>query len=184
MNYKDLDKNLKAKINGTLSSLLRGTSYDSWDEVYKDFVDRKIFVSDKGIYYNEKPYKEYDDESGEEIQNLKEEYKLDAEFLDDIKKIIEERFNKRTKVEKVTKEEKEKSFDDYMESNKATDKQKRYASRLYKQFYGEKKEFDDKDYSMKEMSDIIQELLGYIEKKRQESECRVIEVDFKNKGRD
>lgn len=175
LKYRDLEKNFKAKLNGTLSSMLRGTTYDLASEVYADFLDRKIFSTDIGIYYTEKPSKEYD-EDGKEILDLKLEYKLDEEFLEDIKEVIIERFNKKSKVVTEKKEKKEKDFDDYMKSNKATDKQKRYASKLYKQLYGEKKVFDDKEYTMKEMSDTIQDLLHKIA-----AESKVIEVDFVNK---
>lgn len=167
MKYADLEKGLKAKVNGSISSMLR-SNYDSFEEIYKDFLDRKIFATSEGFYYNEKPYKEYD-ENDKEIPYLKEEYKLDMEFLKDVKKIIQERFEKKIKVDK----EKEQDFEDYMKISKATDKQKKYASKLYKQVYGKKKEFDDKEYSMQEMSDIIQDLLRTIS-----GMSKVIEVDF------
>lgn len=167
MTYADLDKGFKAKVNGSLSSMLRG-NYDSFEEVYKDFLDRKIFATGEGFYYNEKPFKDYD-EHDKVILDLKEEYKLDLEFLKDIKRIIQERFEKKMDLNK----EKERSFEEHMKNNKATDKQKRYASKLYKQVHGEKKEFSDKEYSMQEMSDIIQDLLRDIS-----GMGKVIEVDF------
>ena len=167
MKYTDLEKSLKSKVNGSISSMLR-SNYASFEEVYKDFLDRKIFATGEGFYYNEKPSKDYD-ENDKVILDLKEEYKLDLEFLKDIKRIIQERFEKKIQVNK----EKERNFDEYMKSSKATDKQKKYASKLYKRVYGKEKEFNDKEYSMQEMSDIIQDLLGEIS-----AMSKVIEVDF------
>ncbi|MEJ8554629.1 hypothetical protein [Tepidibacter sp. Z1-5] len=169
MRYIDLPKGLKTRVNGTLSHMLRTDLFKTTDEVYDEFVENKIFKTKKGIYYNEKPYKEYDEEENE-IAICKKEYKLDEEFLDDIQKVIAERFEKK----KQRDQKSQKEFKKRMKVEKATDKQKKYASKLYNQFYGEKKKFDDKEYTKQEMSDMIQELLSKIEK-----DSKVIEVDFK-----
>ncbi|SHK62234.1 hypothetical protein [Tepidibacter formicigenes] len=169
MLYIDLSKGLTMKINGTLSAMLRTNSFHSANEVYKEFLDVKIFKTKKGIYYNEKPYKDYDKE-GNEIVVCKKEYKLDEEFLEDIQKIIAQRFEKKKKRDVQSQKE----FEKRMKQELATDKQKKYASKLYNQLHGEKKKFDDKDYTKQDMSDIIQDLLSKIE-----NDNKVIEVDFR-----
>lgn len=168
MFYIDLPKGLKTRVNGTLSHMFRTDSFKTADEVYDEFVENKIFKTQKGIYYNEKPYKEYDEDENE-IAVCKKEYKLDEEFLDDIQKVIDERFEKKKQRDLGSQKE----FEKRMKVEKATDKQKKYANKLYNQFYGEKKKFNDREYTKQEMSDMIQELLSKIQ-----NESKVIEIDF------
>ncbi|MCB2342936.1 hypothetical protein [Clostridium estertheticum] len=165
MLYVDLEQTWKLSISGSMTTALKGISED---EVLHSVFD----------YW----FKDKFEEAEGKLQYIKritnERFDVDDELLDDIKKVFEERFVKKIEklkgnaVERVKKQKTE----------PATDKQLKYAKKLYIKVYEEEKGFDDKDYSKYEMILIIEDLVKRVGKIQEEDrgESSVLELsDFR-----
>ncbi|MBU3157709.1 hypothetical protein LL037_25535 (plasmid) [Clostridium estertheticum] len=165
MLYVDLEQKWKLSISGSMTTALKGISED---EVFDSVFD--YWFKDK-----------FEDVEGK-LQYVKritnERFDVDDELLDDIKKVFEERYVKKiaklkgNAVERVKKQKTE----------PATDKQLKYAKKLYKKAHGKVKCFDDMEYSKHEMVVMIGELVERVDKIEEEDhgESAVLELsDFR-----
>ncbi|GAA0740737.1 hypothetical protein [Clostridium oceanicum] len=155
MEYETLPLKFKRKLNGSISAVVNNMIENklSLMEAYKNWYRKKVYELDNSIYYNEYGYKK-------EIPDVKKEYEMDKELLNDIKKIICKRY-KRALRKKRKKE-----------SNNATDKQLTYAEKLYEDCYKKKVSFRDKIYTKEEIKKITEDLKEELEY------GKIIEVNF------
>ena len=165
MVYMDLEQKWKLSISGSMTNTLKGISED----------EGFAFVFD--YWYIGK----FEDVEGK-LQYVKritdERLDVGKELLEDIKKVFQERYLKKINKLKVNTVERVKK----QKAEPATDKQLKYAKKLYKEVYGEVKGFDDKAYSKHEMVLIIGALVERLDNMEQENceECEVIELsDFR-----
>ncbi|MBZ9609939.1 hypothetical protein G9F73_019635 [Clostridium estertheticum] len=165
MLYKDLDSNWKLSISGSISNVLKGISEDNVFATVFDYWSKDKFENVEG-----------------KLQYVKiksdEKFEVDEELLEDITKVFEERFNKKIAKEKVNIVERIKK----QKVDPATNKQLKYARKLYIKVYGEEKGFDDKEYSKHELILIIGDLVERLDKMQEENheECEIMELsDFR-----
>ncbi|MBZ9618538.1 hypothetical protein [Clostridium estertheticum] len=165
MLYVDLEQTWKLSISGSMTTSLKGISED---EVLHSVFD----------YWFKDKFEEVEGKLQYVKRITNERFDVDDELLDDIKKVFEERFVKKIEklkgnaVERVKKQKTE----------PATDKQLKYAKKLYIKVYEEEKGFDDKDYSKYEMILIIEDLVKRVGKMQEEDrgESSVLELsDFR-----
>ena len=165
MLYKDLEQHWKLSISGSMTTKLKGISEDEdFDSVFDCWYKDKFEEVEGNLQF---------------VKRITDErFDVDEELLQDIKKVFGERYLKKidklncNTVERVKKQKVE----------PATDKQMKYARKLYKKVYGEAKGFDDKEYSKHEMVLIIGDLVERVDKMQQEksAECHVVELsDFR-----
>ncbi|MBU3102256.1 hypothetical protein KPL44_23745 [Clostridium sp. DSM 17811] len=165
MLYVDLEQKWKLSISGSITTALKGISED---EVFDSVVD--YWFKDK-----------FEDVEGT-LQYVKritdERFDVENELLEDIKKVFEERYVKKlaklksNAVERVKKQKME----------PATDKQLKYAKKLYKKAHGKANGFDDREYSKHEMVVIIGDLVKRLDNMEEEDlgESTVLELsDFR-----
>ncbi|MPQ33945.1 hypothetical protein E4V42_21325 [Clostridium estertheticum] len=165
MLYVDLEQKWKLSISGSITTMLKGISEDEvFDSVFDSWFKDKFEENDGNLQYIKR------------ITN--ERFDVDDELLEDIKKAFEERYVKKiaklkgNAVERVKKQKTE----------PATDKQMKYARKLYIKVYEEEKGFDDKNYSKYEMILIIEDLVKRVGKMQEEDrgESSVLELsDFR-----
>ncbi|MFT5875649.1 MAG: hypothetical protein ACI8WT_004643 [Clostridium sp.] len=166
MLYVDLEQKWKLSISGSMTNMLKGISEDEvFDSVFDYWFEDKFEENDGKLQY---------------VKRITDErFEVDDEFLDDIKKVFKERYVKKiaklkgNTVERVKKQKTE----------PATDKQLKYAKKLYKEAYGKANGFDDKEYSKHEMVVIIGALVERLDNMEQEDlrGGTVLELsDFRN----
>ncbi|MBU3130574.1 hypothetical protein [Clostridium tagluense] len=161
MLYKDLDQRWKLSISGSMTNTLKGISEaEAFDSVF-DYWYADKFEELEGNFQFVKIITD-------------ERFDVDEEFLEDIKKVFRERYLK--KIEKLNCNTVERVKKQKVEP--ATDKQMKYARKIYKKVYGEANGFDDKEYSKHEMVLIIGDLVEIVDKMKQENcgECTVVEL--------
>jgi wyosine [tRNA(Phe)-imidazoG37] synthetase (radical SAM superfamily) len=162
MLYTDVEQKWKLSISGSMTNILKGISEDADFDTMFDYWYKDKFEEVEG-----------------QLQYVKiitdERFDVDEELLEDIKKVFEERFHKKIDKVKVNTVERVKK----QKVEPATDKQLKYAKKLYKQVYGEAKGFNDKEYSKHEMVLIIGELVERLDKMQQGNydECKIIELN-------
>ena len=165
MLYMDLEQKWKLSISGSLTTALKAISEDAAFSTVFDYW-----------------YKDKFEEVDGQLQYVKiitdERLDIDEELLEDIKKVFEERYFK--KIDKLKSNTVERVKKQKVEP--ATDKQLKYAKKLYKKVYGEAKGFDDKEYSKHEMvliiGDLVERLDNMVEEDR--GEFAVLELsDFR-----
>ncbi|MCB2362361.1 hypothetical protein [Clostridium estertheticum] len=165
MLYVDLEQKWKLSISGSMTTALKGISEDEvFDSVFDYWFKDKFEKLEEKLQYVKR------------ITN--ERFDVDDELLADIKKVFEERYVKKiaklkgNAVERVKKQKTE----------PATDKQLKYAKKLYKKAHGEVKGFDDREYSKHEMVVIIGDLVERLDNIEEEDSCEssVLELsDFR-----
>ncbi|MBU3217427.1 hypothetical protein LL033_25960 (plasmid) [Clostridium estertheticum] len=165
MFYVDLEQKWKLSISGSITTSLKGISEDDvFDSVFNYWFKDKFEDVEGKLQYVKR------------ITN--ERFDVDGELLDDIKKVFEERYVKKiaklkgNAVERVKKQKTE----------PATDKQLKYAKKLYKKVYGTAKGFDDREYSKHEMVVMIGALVERLDNMEEEDrgESTVLELsDFR-----
>ena len=150
MFYVDLEQKWKLSISGSMTTALKGISEDA-------------ALGDVFNYW----YKDKFEEVEGKLQYVKiitdERLDIDEELLEDIKKVFEERYHKKIDKLKVNTVERVKK----QKVEPATDKQLKYAKKLYIKVNGEAKGFDDKEYSKHEMVLIIGDLVERLDGVRQ-----------------
>ncbi|MBU3187472.1 hypothetical protein [Clostridium estertheticum] len=151
MLYVDLEQKWKLSISGSITTMLKGISEDEvFDSVFDSWFKDKFEENDGNLQYIKR------------ITN--ERFDVDDELLEDIKKVFEERYVKKiaklkgNAVERVEKQKTE----------PATDKQLKYAKKLYKKAYGTAKGFYDREYSKHEMVVMIGELVERLDSMEEE----------------
>jgi hypothetical protein len=165
MLYKALEQKWKLSISGSMTTTLKGISeHEVFDSVFDYWYKDKFEIIEGKLQY---------------VKIITDErFDVDDELLLDIKTVFEERYHKkidkvkRTTVERVKKQKVE----------PATDKQLKYAKKLYIKVNGEAKGFDDKEYSKHEMVLIIGDLVKRLDNmvKEDRGECEVLELsDFR-----
>ncbi|MCB2313246.1 hypothetical protein LGL55_18435 [Clostridium tagluense] len=165
MLYVDLEQRWKLSISGSMTNTLKGISEDeAFDSVFDYWYTDKFEENDGKLQF---------------VKRITDErFYVDEELLVDIKKVFGERYLK--KIEKLKGNTVERVKKQKVQP--ATDKQMKYAKKLYKNVYGEAKGFDDKEYSNHEMVLIIGDLVESMDKMQQEesSQCHVVELsDFR-----
>ncbi|MBU3187680.1 hypothetical protein [Clostridium estertheticum] len=165
MLYVDLEQTWKLSISGSMTTALKGISEDEvFDSVFDYWFKGKFEDVEGKLQYVKR------------ITN--ERFDVGGELLDDIKKVFEERYVKKiaklkgNAVDRVKKQKTE----------LATDKQLKYAKKLYKKAHGEVNGFDDREYSKHEMVVIIGELVERLDNIEEEEcgESAVLELsDFR-----
>ncbi|MBU3146972.1 hypothetical protein KPL47_22850 [Clostridium estertheticum] len=165
MLYVALEQKWKLSISGSMTTSLKAISEDDvFDSVFDYWFKDKFEENDGKLQYVKR------------ITN--ERFDVDDELLADIKKVFEERYVKKiaklkgNAVERVKKQKTE----------PATDKQLKYAKKLYKRAHGEVNGFDDREYSKHEMVVIIGELVERLDNMEEEDrgESAVLELsDFR-----
>ncbi|MCB2309189.1 hypothetical protein LGL08_21725 [Clostridium estertheticum] len=165
MLYVDLEQKWKLSVSGSITTALKGISEDEvFDSIFDYWFKDKFEENDGKLQYVKR------------ITN--ERFDVDDELLDDIKKVFEERYVKKiaklkgNAVERVKKQKTE----------PATDKQLKYAKKLYKKAYGMAQGFDDREYSKHEMVVMIGELVERLDSMEEEDhgESTVLELsDFR-----
>ncbi|MBZ9637721.1 hypothetical protein [Clostridium sp. FP1] len=166
MFYKDLEQRWKLSISGSMTNTLKGISEDdAFGAVFDYWYTDKFEMNDGKLQF---------------VKRITDErFDIDEELLEDIKKVFEERYLKKidklkgNTVERVKKQKVE----------PATDKQLKYARKLYKKVYGGVKGFDDKEYSKHEMVLIIGDLVERVDKMEEDNrgEFEVMELsNFRN----
>lgn len=158
MLLKGLDRMWKLSISGSINSKLRSISEDVvFEEIFDDWYEDKFEKVDGKIQYIK--------------IRTDERLNVDAELLEDLKNVFQERFNRRVNkvkvknVERVNRQKKE----------PATDKQIKYARKLYKKVYKEEKSFDDREYTKYEMIEPIEKT--YTISSGEEHDFKVIEFN-------
>ncbi|MBW9154613.1 hypothetical protein [Clostridium estertheticum] len=165
MLYADLERKWKLSISGSINNFLNDISEDNtFIALYKYWFSDKFENVEGQLQY---------------VKRITDErFDVDEELLDDIKKVFEERVYKKIEKEKSKTIERIKK----QKVQPATDKQMKYARKLYIKVYEEEKGFDDKDYSKYEMILIIEDLVKRVGKMQKENceECVVVELsDFR-----
>lgn len=165
MLYVDLERRWKLSISGSINNFLNDISEDNtFNSLFKYWFSDKFEEADGKLQY---------------VKRMTDErFDVDEELLDDIKRVFEERFYKKIEKEKAKTIEQIKK----QKVEPATDKQMKYARKLYKNVYGEAKGFDDKEYSKHDMVLIIGDLVDRLDNMEQENceECEVLELsDFR-----
>ncbi|MBX4272056.1 hypothetical protein [Clostridium estertheticum] len=165
MLYVDLEQTWKLSISGSITTALKGISEDEvFDSIFDYWFKGKFEEAEGKLQYVKR------------ITN--ERFDVDDEFLADIKKVFEERYVKKiaklkgNAVERVKKQKTE----------PATDKQLKYARKLYKKAHGKAKGFDDREYSKHEMVVMIGDLVDILDNMEEEDRCEssVLELsDFR-----
>ncbi|MCB2361953.1 hypothetical protein [Clostridium estertheticum] len=161
----DLEQKWKLSISGSMTTALKGISEDEvFDSVFDYWVKDKFEGVEGKLQY---------------VKRITDErFDVDAVLLEDIKKVFEERYVKKlvklngNAVERVKKQKTE----------PATDKQLKYAKKLYKKAHGTAKGFDDREYSKHEMVVMIGELVERLDNMEEEDhgESTVLELsDFR-----
>ncbi|NNU76553.1 hypothetical protein [Clostridium estertheticum] len=165
MLYVDLEQKWKLSISGSVTTMLKGISEDeAFDSVFDYWFKDKFEEVDGKLQY---------------VKRITDErFEVDDELLEDIKKVFEERYVKKivklkgNAVERVKKQKTE----------PATDKQLKYAKKLYKKAHGKANGFDDREYSKHEMVVMIGELVERLDNMEEEDrgESAVLELsDFR-----
>ncbi|MBW9150385.1 hypothetical protein K2F40_15605 [Clostridium sp. CM028] len=165
MLYVNLERKWKLSVSGSITNFLN------------DISENNTFSSLFKYWFNDK----FEEEEGK-LWYLKrmtdERFDVDEELLNDIKRVFEERFYKKIEKEKAKIIEQIKK----QKVETATDKQMKYARKLYIKVYGEVKEFDDKEYSKHEMILIIGDLVYRVDNMEQGDcgEGKILELsDFR-----
>ncbi len=165
MLYVDLEQRWKLSISGSMTNALNGISENvDFDSVFDYWYQDKFEMKDGKLQF---------------VKRITDErFNVDVELLEDIKKVFEERYLKKidklkgNTVDRVKKQKVE----------PATDKQMKYAKKLYKKVYGEVNGFDDKEYNKHEMVLIIGDLVERVDNMEEEDrgEFAVLELsDFR-----
>ncbi len=144
MLLKELKEFTRKSINGSITNYISRNVRitDNFKDSFNDWYGIKFYKDDNGKEFVYFPFA--DDES----------FEVDRELLKELKTIFKERFNKRI----IKLKEQEESIPERQKGEPPTDKQLRYAKRLFFKLHGIKNNFDDREYSKKEMVDIIQDL--------------------------
>ncbi|MBZ9626024.1 hypothetical protein G9F71_024780 [Clostridium sp. FP2] len=142
MLYKDLEQRWKLSISGSMTTTLKGISEDEdFDSVFDSWYRNKFQKAEGKLQF---------------VKRITDErFDVDEDLLEDIKKVFKERYLK--KIDKLKGNAAERVKKQKVEP--VTDKQMKYARKLYKKVYGEAKGFDDKAYSKHEMVLIIGDLV-------------------------
>ncbi|MBZ9618521.1 hypothetical protein [Clostridium estertheticum] len=165
MLYVDLEQTWKLSISGSMTTSLKGISEDEFfDSVFNSWFNDKFKEVEGKLQY---------------VKRITDErFDVDDELLCDIKKVFKGRYVKKiaklkgNTVERVKKQKTE----------PATDKQLKYAKKLYKKAYGKVNGFDDREYSKHEMVVMIGDLVERLDNTEEEDcgESEVLELsDFR-----
>lgn len=161
MLYKDLEQKWKLSISGSMTNTLKGISEtESFDSVFDYWYTDKFETVDGKLQF---------------VKRITDErFDIDDELLLDIRTVFEERYHKKIDKLKVTTVERVKK----QKVEPATDKQLKYAKKLYIKVNGGAKGFDDREYSKHEMALIIGDLVERVDNMEQEksAECEVVEL--------
>ena len=163
--YVNLERKWKISISGSINNFLTDISEKNTFSLLFKYWFRDKFEEVEGKRWYVKRITD-------------ERFAVDEELLDDIKRVFEERFYKKIEKEKAKTIERIKK----QKVEPATDKQMKYARKLYKKVYGEAKGFDDKPYSKHDMVLIIGDLVERVDNMEEDNcgECAVLELsDFR-----
>jgi hypothetical protein len=165
MLYKDLEQTWKLSISGSMTNTLKGISeHEAFDSVFDYWYKDKFERNDGKLQF---------------VKRITDErFDIDEELLLDIRVVFEERYHR--KIDKVKGDTVERVKKQKVEP--ATDKQLKYAKKLYIKVNGEAKGFNDREYSKHEMVLIIGDLVERVDNMEQveRGESAVVELsDFR-----
>lgn len=157
MKYKELPKDIKQRISGSINNSLKACtslSTISFENIFNEWFNRKIYFIQGKWYYNFLGYKVCNDKI-----KFKSTYMIDNDIVNELKDIMKERYIKRCKIIQQNKEEYLKKA----KNNLATREKLEIAYKLHLKAHGTYKYYNDKQYTMFEIDRIIKELKNKIQ---------------------
>lgn len=148
--YLDLDKEFKRKLSGSISLQLKySVNFNNYksitaDEIFNNWIEISTTELYGDRYYINK---------GHVIKS----FALDDELLQDLREEVIKRLEKM--VDKYNKK---------LTTEKATEKQIKYANKLYEKIHGQEGTYKAEEYTKEEIGIIINKLLEEVKEKAKE----------------